>query len=76
MASAAQGGGKAPDAAVETAEGGQIEPSAQQRYLEQVADQSEAAVEAIEAKIAGMQETLKTAKADAKTARAAARRGA
>lgn len=74
MATDAKGGGRAPDARVET--GGQIEPSRQQRYLDAVAEQSEQAVQAIEAKIAGMQETLKTAKADAKTARAAARKGA
>lgn len=71
--SSAKGGGSAPAATVES---GQIEPSAVQRYLDAVADDAEQAVTAIEQKIAGMQESLKTAKANAKTARTAAQKGA
>ena len=42
----------------------------QQAYLDAIAEQAQNAVEVIEAKIAGMQASLKTAKAEAKRARA------
>jgi len=44
------------------------------RLAELYADEADRAVEAIEAKIAGMQESLKAAKADAKRYRAEARK--
>lgn len=46
-----------------------------QAYLTQLADDAEQAVPVIEEKIAGMQATLRTAKAEAKRLRGEARKG-
>lgn len=52
------------------------EAAHRQRLLEQAADEAEAAAETIQAKLDGMAESLRTAKAEAKRARAAATKGA
>ncbi len=46
--------------------------SAQQAYLDAIAEQAEAAIEVIEGQIAGLQERLTEAKTEAKRARAEA----
>jgi ribosome maturation protein Sdo1 len=83
---AAEGTGAANDATVltttsteelraELARRGEI-PLTDQQQRERYADEAEAAVEVIEAKLAGMKETLATAKAEAKRLRAEANEGA
>lgn len=63
-ASAAVGGAMSPDE----------EQAHRQRIAEQLADDAERAVEVIEAKLAGIKESLATAKAEAKRLRAEARK--
>jgi hypothetical protein len=73
MPTAAGGDGTAPDATVQV--GPAADSDAVQAQRDQYADEAEAAVEAIEAKLAGMKESLATAKADAKRLRADAKGG-
>lgn len=72
MPSTANSKASAPDASVSI----ESPTESQQAYLEALAIDAAAAVTAIEAKLAGMQATLKAAKAEAKSARAAATKGA
>jgi hypothetical protein len=70
MATDAAGGGAADDATVDTSP--PPETAQVQQMREAYAVDAETAVKTIEAKIAGMQASLKTAKADAKRLRAEA----
>jgi len=70
MPSTAGGDGTAPDAAVQV--GADVLSDAVQRQRELYADEAEAAVEAIKAKIDGMKESFATAKTEAKRLRAEA----
>jgi hypothetical protein len=73
MPTAAGGDGAALDADVQV--GPEMPTEAVQAQRQQYADEAEAAVEAIEAKLAGMKESLATAKANAKRLRAEAKEG-
>jgi hypothetical protein len=86
MTEVAQGKGEAYDAAVLTTRSteelkaelqrrGEF-PLTQQQQRVRYADEAEAAVEAIQAKLDGMKASLATAKADAKRLRAEAKEGA
>lgn len=75
--STASAGGEAFNAGAATGSSvaaGQRTP-AQQEYLDTYADECERAVEVIAAKLAGVKETLATARVEAKRARAEARNG-
>lgn len=74
MAGSAGASGAANDAQVQT--GPPPPTEAVQRQRELYADEAEAAVEVIEAKLAGVKESLATAKAEAKRLRAEANEGA
>jgi hypothetical protein len=67
MPTSANGAGDAPDVSVET---GPAQPASRE-LAEQLADQADAEVEAIEAKLAGWTQALKDKKAEAKRLRAA-----
>jgi len=74
MAGSAGGSGSAGDAKVQT---GPPPPTEQiQAQRERYADEAEQAVKTIEAKLAGVKESLATAKAEAKRLRAEANEGA
>jgi hypothetical protein len=82
MTGVAEGNGAAYDATVLTNEELIAElqrrgeyPLTIQQQRERYADEAEAAIEKIEAKLAGMKETLATAKAEAKRLRAEAKEG-
>jgi hypothetical protein len=69
MPTSANGAGAAPDASVET---GPEQPAEASRAIaEQLADQADAEVEAIEEKLAGWKQALADKKAEAKRLRAA-----
>jgi hypothetical protein len=74
MAASAGAAGAANDAKVEI--GPPATTEATQRQREQLADEAEQAVKAIEAKLAGWKQTLADKKAEAKQLRAEADKGA